>query len=126
MYLLGIDLFNRGYYWEAHEVWESLWHAAGRHGAIAAFLKGLIQLAVAGVKVRQEMHESAVAHARRAAELFHEAAREAGLTQLMGLELRELAPQAQRLADDMPHGGTDQLPVEIVLPLMLEPKEGGS
>ncbi len=25
-YLWGIDLFNHGYYWEAHEVWEGLWH----------------------------------------------------------------------------------------------------
>ncbi|WP_342633889.1 DUF309 domain-containing protein [Mesorhizobium kowhaii] len=24
----GIDLFNHGYYWEAHEAWEPLWHAA--------------------------------------------------------------------------------------------------
>ena len=31
-YLFGIDLFNHGYYWEAHEVWEGLWHAAGRAG----------------------------------------------------------------------------------------------
>ncbi|MET2831203.1 DUF309 domain-containing protein [Mesorhizobium shangrilense] len=24
----GSDLFNHGYYWEAHEAWEPLWHAA--------------------------------------------------------------------------------------------------
>ena len=34
-FLLAIDLFNHGYYWEAHEGWESLWHAAGRRGAVA-------------------------------------------------------------------------------------------
>ncbi len=28
-YLRGIDLFNAGYYWEAHEAWEPLWHALG-------------------------------------------------------------------------------------------------
>jgi len=52
-YLRGIELFNHGYYWESHEVWESLWHAAGRTGPIADFLKGLIALAAAGVKVRE-------------------------------------------------------------------------
>src|SRR5947208_4284566 len=31
-YLHGLDLFNRGYYWEAHETWEGLWHACGRAG----------------------------------------------------------------------------------------------
>src|SRR3954452_20236915 len=43
-YLFGIDLFNAGYYWEAHEQWEALWHACGRRGATATFLKALIQL----------------------------------------------------------------------------------
>src|SRR3989442_10005817 len=38
-YLYAIDLFNHGYYWEAHEAWEALWHAAGRHGTTADFLK---------------------------------------------------------------------------------------
>src|SRR6516162_1991742 len=52
-YLFGIDLFNHGYYWEAHETWEGLWHAAGRQGPTGDLLKGLIALAAAGVKVRQ-------------------------------------------------------------------------
>ena len=36
-YLYGIDLFNDGYYWEAHEVWEGLWHACGLRGQPRAF-----------------------------------------------------------------------------------------
>ena len=28
-YLYGIDLFNHGFYWEAHEAWEGLWVACG-------------------------------------------------------------------------------------------------
>src|SRR5437879_3265888 len=40
-YLYGLDLFNHGYYWEAHEVWEGLWIACGRSGITADFLKGL-------------------------------------------------------------------------------------
>src|SRR5262245_16702088 len=34
-YLYAIDLFNHGFYWEAHEAWEALWHAAGRRGLAA-------------------------------------------------------------------------------------------
>jgi hypothetical protein len=49
-YLYGVDLFNHGYYWEAHEAWEALWHACGRTGSTGWFLKGLIKLAAAGVK----------------------------------------------------------------------------
>lgn len=71
-YLLGIDLWNHGYYWEAHEAWESLWHAAGRRGPHAGFFKGLIQLAVAGVKAREGKGDGLVTHARRAGELFQE------------------------------------------------------
>src|SRR6059058_3393109 len=52
-YLYAIDLFNHGFFWEAHEAWEALWHAAGRKGRTADFLKGLIKLAAAGVKARE-------------------------------------------------------------------------
>ena len=52
-WLWAIDLFNHGFYWEAHEAWEGLWHAAGRRGQTAEFLKGLIKLAAAGVKARE-------------------------------------------------------------------------
>ena len=69
-YLRGIDLFNHGYYWEAHEAWEALWHAAGRHGTTADFLKGLIKLAAAGVKAREGNCNGIRRHARRAADLF--------------------------------------------------------
>jgi len=52
-YLAGVDLFNHGYYWEAHEAWESAWHACGRKGIAGEFLRGLIKLAGAGFKVRE-------------------------------------------------------------------------
>src|SRR6187431_1455741 len=42
-YRYGVDLFNHGFYWEAHEAWETLWHAAGRRGPIALWLKALIK-----------------------------------------------------------------------------------
>src|SRR5260370_8110055 len=75
-YLYGIDLFNHGYYWEAHEVWEGLWHACGRSGPTASFLKGLIKLAAAGVKVRAGKPQGVKSTALRAAELFPQTAKE--------------------------------------------------
>lgn len=72
--LWGIDLFNNGYYWEAHETWEGIWQAAGRKGLVAAFFKGLIQLAVAGVKQYERKDEGMRRHAVRAVELFREVA----------------------------------------------------
>ncbi len=50
-YLYGIDLFNHGFYWEAHEAWEGLWVACGRRGPTATYLQAL-NLAAAGFKAR--------------------------------------------------------------------------
>lgn len=73
-FFYGVDLFNHGYYWEAHEVWEGLWLAAGRTGPTADFFKGLIKLAAAGVKTLAGSEIGRRRHARRAAELFSQAA----------------------------------------------------
>ena len=75
-YLYGIDLFNHGYYWEAHEVWEGLWHACGRQGMVADFLKGLIALAAVGVKLREGSDRGVRQHAVRAVALFNEVVRD--------------------------------------------------
>jgi predicted metal-dependent hydrolase len=69
-YVQGLRLFNRGYYWEAHEVWESAWLSVGRAGPAADFLKGLIKWAAAGVKVREGRINGVARHLRRAAELL--------------------------------------------------------
>jgi predicted metal-dependent hydrolase len=40
----GVDLFNNGRYWDAHEVWEHEW-MPDRKGPDSGFYKGLIQVA---------------------------------------------------------------------------------
>lgn len=40
----GIDLFNAGDFWAAHEAWEEAW-TPDRHGPDRGFWKGLIQVA---------------------------------------------------------------------------------
>lgn len=50
-YLYGIDLFNHGYFWEAHEAWEAVWLAAGQQATLPGrIVQGLIQLAAAQLK----------------------------------------------------------------------------
>ncbi|WP_245266715.1 DUF309 domain-containing protein [Mesorhizobium sp. LNHC252B00] len=71
----GIDLFNHGYYWEAHEAWEALWHAAKQSAQHRLFFKGLILLAAAGVKIREGKRGAVARHAGRAAALFRQIAR---------------------------------------------------
>jgi len=40
----GVELFNSGRYWDAHEVWERDW-TPDRRGPDSGFYKGLIQVA---------------------------------------------------------------------------------
>ena len=81
LYLRGIDLFNHGYYWEAHETWEALWRGCDRASTPGVFLQGLIKIAAAGVKAREGRPEGVRRHARRSLELLGQisAARYAGL-----------------------------------------------
>jgi hypothetical protein len=107
-YVRGVQLFNAGYYWEAHEAWEGLWHAHGRRGATADVLKGLIKLAAAGVKVRERQPSGVVTHAGRAADLFA-SVRAGSATTVLGLDLERLIHQARGVAasppvDDAPEG----------------------
>jgi predicted metal-dependent hydrolase len=50
-YLWGVDLYNHGFAWEAHEAWEGLWRAVKHDETEATFLQGLIQCAAAQVKM---------------------------------------------------------------------------
>lgn len=49
-YLWGIDLYNHGYPWEAHESWEGPWRLAARNTSVRHYLQGLIQCSAAVVK----------------------------------------------------------------------------
>jgi predicted metal-dependent hydrolase len=49
-YLYAVDLYNFGYWWESHEVFEGLWHACGRRTEAGNFFQALIQLAAANLK----------------------------------------------------------------------------
>jgi hypothetical protein len=128
-YLYGVDLFNHGYYWEAHEVWEGLWRAAGRTGTTADFFKGLIKLAAAGVKVRQGQPRGITSHAAGAADLFRDIARqfggEAGI--YLGLRLLDLIGFAAQIERQAEHFRGDEDPgVKVVFSFILHPASGTS
>src|SRR5689334_10194272 len=44
LFELGINFFNSGRYFEAHEAWEDMWRPAG--GPLRLFYQGLVQSAV--------------------------------------------------------------------------------
>ena len=118
---LGVELFDAGYYWEAHEAWEVLWHAAGRRGPTADVLRGLIKLAAAGIKVRERREGGVRTHARRAAECFSSARGQGGIHQL-GLDLDEWIERALAIAESPPTDpGQPDAPVTRVFGFRIDP-----
>jgi len=81
-YLCGVDLFNERYWWECHEVFEGLWHAAGHRSPAGECLQALIQCAVAHLKTD-------VGNTAGARQLLSNAARhaEAAGTTTLGVDL---------------------------------------
>ncbi|MER9674615.1 DUF309 domain-containing protein [Mesorhizobium sp. M0208] len=100
IFLWGIDLFNHGYYWEAHEAWEGLWQVADRGAPLRMLFKGLILLSAAGVKIREGKHAAAARHAGRAAALLRRLmnAPDRAFECALGMSLTVLAEQAEAAA----------------------------
>lgn len=123
-YLMGVDLFNHGYYWESHEKWESLWHLAGRTGETAFFLKGLIKLSAAGVKVRSGNKRGIERHGNRGAQIFSRIREEYNRETAGGLLLEDLIHICETVAEkNIIEAANPEQDVEIVFPFVLEPEE---
>lgn len=97
-YLLGLDYFNHGYYWECHDEWDRLWKASVQDSPVGRFLKGLVKLAAAGVKVREKSIHGVRRHAASAGEVFADVAAEVGTDRFCGLEFTHLQFAADRAA----------------------------
>lgn len=101
-YRWGVDLFNHGYYWEAHEAWEPLWLAAKQSTPHLLFFKGLILLAAAGVKIREGKLTAARRHAGRASSLFRRVTGLSAFQGAVGMSLEELAERAETAPASLP------------------------
>lgn len=85
----SLNLYNQGYYWESHVYFEALWNAHGRVGSVADFLKGMIKLGAAGVKLSLDQPHEAKVHINRAHELFSSVLASEG-TWFLGFDLSEI------------------------------------
>ncbi|MDZ4688255.1 MAG: DUF309 domain-containing protein [Planctomycetaceae bacterium] len=97
-YLLALDYFNYGFYWESHEEWERLLRGTGPDGLPGKFLKGLVKLSAAGVKVREHSIHGVRRHAASAGEVFADVAAEVGDEYYCGLQFTLLQFAADRAA----------------------------
>jgi SagB-type dehydrogenase family enzyme len=121
----GLELFDAGYYWEAHEAWEALWVGCDREGPTADLLSGLIKIAAAGIKIRQGNASAAARLATRATESLQRAEAAGGSATMAGLSfsrLQVLARQAEN-AHGRPSSGGE--PVVVVFDGGLGPEVDG-
>jgi hypothetical protein len=86
-YLYAFDLFNAGYFWEAHTYWERLWHLEGTDEAVRLLLRGLIQLAAARLKLAQNQPEGGRKLAGRVLRAFKELQGLSGRESYLGVDL---------------------------------------
>lgn len=94
-YLYGVDCFNHGYWWEAHEAFESIWIAAGRTSQTGFFIQGLIQIAVALLKRKQSFIDVSQRMATDGLDKVHP-----GLRTFMGINVPQLRSDTERFIED--------------------------
>jgi hypothetical protein len=106
-FLFGIDLYNCGYLWEAHEVWEGLWHAAKHDRSQADVLQGLIQCAAASLKIPMGQPRGLASLTRLGTEKLERVARAEG-REYMGLDLDDFVERMRAFAEAEPESNDDR------------------
>lgn len=105
-YLYGADLYNHGYWWEAHEAWEGLWKAIPREDAAHRFIRGLIQAGACYLQMHQRKWEGA--RRLRAEAIGHLLNVPRGTSgRFMGVEVGEYVAQASAKWEDVLGDGRD-------------------
>ena len=87
----GLELFNRGHYWEAHEAWEAAW-TPDRHGPDRDLYKGLIQVAAGCLHYGRANRRGAVNKWRSGARLLR-----VYVPSRYGLDLARLVAEVEAL-----------------------------
>jgi hypothetical protein len=111
-YLFGVDLYNHGFLWEAHEAWESLWHRSKHDAVQADFLQGLIQCSAASLKIPMEQPAGLKKLSEAGTRRLESAAERAG-PHYMGLDVWEFIHEFRAFAASEP-ASADERP-RIVL-----------
>lgn len=112
----ALDLFNHGFWWEAHEVWEGLWRAHARGTPERTALQGLIMLAGALLKA---WTGPPAGRARLCARALQRLDAAAGSTAaLYGLPLRDAAQAARAWCAAPPPAAADHAAVHAGQPVL--------
>ena len=111
-YLYGVDLYNHGYLWEAHEAWERLWHLAKHDANKSEFLQGLIQCSAASLKIAMEQPNGLARLAENGTARLEGVARRAGF-RYMGLSVPEFVRDFRAFAASNPTSADGRPRIEL-------------
>lgn len=93
----GLDLIDHGYYWEAHEALEHLWHGDPDDAQRRALLQGLIQAAASALTLHLGRLEAGARLAARSVARLRAAL--PGVPGLEGAVLRDFIAQVEALPE---------------------------
>jgi hypothetical protein len=113
-YLYGVDLYNHGYLWEAHEAWEGLWHSAKHDALQAEFLQGLIQCTAAALKVRMDQPRGVEKLSALGLARLDRVAREAS-SEFMGLDVVDFVREFRAFAGSSPSSADARPPIVLAI-----------
>ena len=99
----GVELFNSGRYWDAHEVWERDW-TPDRKGPDSGFYKGLIQVAAGCLHYTRHNRRGAVNKWRSGADYLRPY-----LPEHRGVRLEQLVEAVDGYVAAMRAGGWPEL-----------------
>ena len=118
-YLFGVDLFNRRYYWEAHEAWEAVWHTCDKRATHGLFIQGLIQISAGLLRWHMGTERGARKPHREGRAKIEHAVRESP-HDYMGIPLADWVEEVDRIFEGLFtwHAGSAPFPLLPVLRLL--------
>jgi predicted metal-dependent hydrolase len=100
-YLYGCDLYNHGYWWEAHEAWEGLWQLTDKSSPQGWFLQGLIQTGACHLKQHLRHQRGVDRLLRTSQEYLQKVLAETKSEVYMGLNVKEFSRDVQVYYEDL-------------------------
>ena len=98
-YLFGCDLYNHGYWWEAHEAWEGLWQLTDKQGLQGRFLQSLIQVSARHLKLHTQKTRGIESLGRSSMGHIHHVLENLAGYMFMGLDFKQWTDQVSNYYD---------------------------
>lgn len=127
-YLYGVDLFNHGFWWEAHEAWENVWMTTPKTDQEGMYLQGLIQFSAALLKLyggSKRGFDNLWRESQKKLKACAQVLNDSKKRQFMGIDLQEWLERAEVFGSSLQIGegeSADALTYESYPYLILEDK----